>query len=126
MSFASQKGSGGERELLAVLIKAGYPGARRVGHQQRISGPKPPDVDGTPYYAENKSRAGIPVAIWRYFEECLENRPSQDRRPVLVRVKRTGRKFPPLILMLESDWLEREKAMTAASSSESAGQATST
>lgn len=115
MSFASKKGSDGERELLAVLVEAGYSNSRRVGHQQRIAGPRPPDVDGSPYYAENKSRAGIPVALWRFIEECLTNRPAGDKRPVLLRLKRTGRKFPPLIVMLEADWVQREKVIAARS-----------
>jgi len=110
MSMQTAKGSKGERDLLAALIEAGQLKARRVGHQQRIAGPKAPDIDGTEFYAENKDRACIPVAIWRYIEECLENRPPNDTRPVLLRLKRTGKKYPAVMVMLEKDWVAREKS----------------
>jgi len=45
MSMATAKGSKGERDLLDLLVEAGYGHARRVGHQQRVAGPKECDVE---------------------------------------------------------------------------------
>jgi hypothetical protein len=111
VSFQTDKGRNGELDLVKALKDAGYEKAHRSGHRQRINGPGPPDVDGTPYYAENKSRASIPLAIWKYFEECLEKQPKDDNRPILLRIKRTGRKFPALIVMTEEQWVQREKLL---------------
>lgn len=117
MSYATKKGSSGELDLRDLLIAAGHAKAYRVGHQQRVPGPKPPDVEGTPYYTENKSQRDIPLALWRYIEQCLESRPPADQRPVLLRLKRTGRQYPPLIVMIEAEWLTLERARLAATSS---------
>lgn len=121
MSYATKKGSGGELQMRDLLIEAGYGNAYRVGHQQRIEGPKPPDVEGTPYYTENKSQRDIPLALWRFIEQCLESRPTKDRRPILLRLKRTGRQYPPLIVMIEDEWLELEKSRPKVTSSSASG-----
>lgn len=101
-----KKGVNGELSLVQLLQKAGYPAAHRSGSRQHRKGPGPPDVDGTPFFAENKDWAALPLALWRILQKCLEDRPKADRRPLLVRLNKTGRKYPPLIVMRADEWVE--------------------
>lgn len=104
-----QKQLRGERALVNLLEGLGYP-AYRASYTQANRNHTQADVEGTPFFAENKEEAGLPVRIWRIVEQCLERRKKSDRRPILIRIKKTGRKYPPLLVMLQDEWVAREKS----------------
>lgn len=104
---AVRKGGAGERDLVDMLKKAGFEGAYRVSHAQRRTESGLPDVDGTPFFTENKNTKSLPATVWSIVLKCLTDRKvKQDPRPILVRLKKTGAKYPPLVVMLEEEWLE--------------------
>ena len=114
MSAASKKGSNGELELRDLLRKAGYPLAERSGSAQRRKGPGLADVEGTPFWAENKNHAHLPLGLWNILDKCAADREPLDRRPILVRLNRTGRKHRPLVVMFADEWADREAQIAEA------------
>jgi len=109
MSSASKKGAAGELALRDLLREAGYSAAERVGSAQRRQESGLADVEGTPYWAESKADKSLPITLWAMVMKCLSDRGKKDKRPILLRLNKTGRQYPPLVVMLEREWVESEK-----------------
>lgn len=95
--------------LRDLLREAGYSAAERVGSAQRRQESGLADVEGTPYWAESKADKSLPITLWAMVMKCLSDRGKKDKRPILLRLNKTGRQYPPLVVMLEREWVEMEE-----------------
>ncbi len=87
------------------FLRKVWPGAYRVGMQMPV---KQPDIDRTPLWIECKgSAAESGLHPWAALQQAERDRKANhDPRPILVYLK-ADRK-PAVVMMLASEWLERE------------------
>jgi len=88
------------------LLRKVWPGAYSTGLQQRKTGPKPPDVEGSPFWLESKCGGARIESLWSALRQAEGDRieAKTPKRPIAIYMRKD--RTTPMVCMPADEWIE--------------------